>query len=398
MISVNLMNLRTALFHLDEEGTVAFNKLREGKDGLARCGTMDSNEFVLWSTLMPYVSMVPYAGPLLKNIGPTFVIMNRAAFAHFIQSLDKNADYAGNPSVAVIRKQVSDHTIFSTTDRASHGRKREIIKHDFVRIDRCRIEEKVKTWIARMPRNADLNVHDWVTSLVADVFATFIGHTTANATLLRCVSEFQDGASTFGTSSSFESAAFYKGLLCHNPAMEEDDVLTLIKVGFGNIHSMMTSMIRRLASSFEKVRQAIGSDKVSLDLNSASAANRFFVACYALAPPVWIMGRKVGDAPMVVHDVTLPPHTLMLVPWFHLLRAQYGSAFDMDRFTEQDVKTIAPFSVGANSCIGRYLATPLLECVLEQLLQNKIRLISASDEYEGKVFLKQKVSPIICIE
>lgn len=98
---------------------------------------------------------------------------------------------------------------------------------------------------------------------------------------------------------------------------------------------------------------------------------------------------------MNIEGLDLPPYSLVLMPWFYILRRDYGNNFDLNKFTVDDIRNLAPFSLGANSCIGRYLAIPLMESVLSNLLDYELKLIFAKEEYEGKVALKYKNSPVI---
>lgn len=395
----NLMTLHDVLRHLNKKGVEHFKALGEDEHGLARCGMLDTDNFSIWSTTMPFLVHVPLIGPKLQIIGPTYVVTNRACFAAFVLDLDKNADYAGNHSVDIINQQVSPATVFSTPNKDAHVQKRSDVKAYFTKIDRTRINDYVRDFLSDRLKPGDVNVHDLLTDLLTSIFAIFIGcGSAAEAGLVkRCVVEFQEEASKISLTGCSASTPvhLFKAQLCHNRFLSDDDVIALIKVGFGNLHSMLTSLIYRLACDFPTLKARLGSADVSFDLTRDTPSSRFFAACYVLAPPVWLMGRKVGSAPMEVNGVVLPPHALVLVPWFHILRKEYGNEFNMDQFSKGDLDALAPFSTGANSCIGRYLAQPVMECVIQALLEREISLIPTSDDYEGAVFLRHRVSPVI---
>lgn len=403
----NLLILRDVVKCLNEEGVARFAQLGLDEHDIARCGVCDSSNFDIWRTLMPFIVRIPYIGTSIKEAGPFYIITTREGFNRFIRDFDKNADYHGNNSVHVINRQVSPHTVFSTADRCKHAEKRYEIKTYFSSIAYESIDEVVRRRIGLARSLGDVVVHDFVNGLVLEIFRKFIGCTESGVfdyntyVLKSCIDDFQRNSSTISLIPSDPSMSLdhCKALLCANEHIDDDDVIALMKVGFGNIHSMLSSIMFQMATYFDELKEkiALKNDRISLDLNYDTPVNRFFLACYVLAPPVWIMGRKVGYTPMEVDGVNFPPHAMVLVPWFHILRRQYGNEFNMDQFNLKDIHQLAPFSAGANSCIGRYIAIPLIESVIGNLLKYNLELVSAPDGYEGKVFLSYKTSPVIKI-
>lgn len=428
-ISANLVCLKDVLRKLDEDGVHAFSNLGLDEHGIARCGIFDTGNFSIWGTTMPFLSKIPGIGSTLTRLGPTFVVTDKMMFMKFIANLDKNADYAGNPSVEAIRKQVGSANVFATPERKQHQDKRLQIKSHFSKELLDCLPPLVNAFFQhRVKMGEHVRVHDFLNDLIVKVFAQFISGIVTSVDEVTPIEEqirdlildFQDETADIIKFVPKKTRVDKTGLDWTTLAnLESEDTITLMKVGFGNIHSMLSSLIYRLAQNYDATQPQLKAEVVDgrlpVNLNQDTVATRLFFATYQLAPPVWLLARKVGDHPLTVkvrstkvaddeqvnkdkeEEITLQPHTLVLAPFFHMLRMRYGNNFDLHKFTLEEMKTFFPypFSMGCNSCVGRFLAIPLIELVLANMLNYHVKLESASDKYIGAVALRFAESPMI---
>lgn len=67
-----------------------------------------------------------------------------------------------------------------------------------------------------------------------------------------------------------------------NVDIPREDIITLMKVGYSNIHSMLSSLIIRLAENYDDLKEDLinclnDNNKLSFNLNKNNAASRFFL-------------------------------------------------------------------------------------------------------------------------
>jgi len=326
-------------------------------------------------------------------------------FKDIIAQVSKNSIYSGNRSVDIIKRQVSPDTVFSIDDEIRHRKLRTNVMTHFSKIKITDIDKLVDEWLDNVVlKNKELNVHDIVHEIVIHAFRDYLCPGTDLDEIRLCINDF-----LHDTRSLLKTRHNYILNIPDDSLIDHDDIITLMKVGYSNIHSMLSSLITRLAENYDELYpeliDSLENNRLKFNTTKNTAASRFFMATYQLAPPVWVNARKCCKEPVEVklsngNYITFNPHSLILSPNFYLLRHQYGSDFNPDKFKDVKLNQVFPsaFSEGVNSCVGRQLALPIMETVIRKLLDYRIEIIESCDKYVGHVAIKYKYSPVIMVK
>lgn len=198
------------------------------------------------------------------------------------------------------------------------------------------------------------------------------------------------------------SRSLYIQIEAKNKDCGHEMILMLEKVGFGNIHSAISSMIYRIATASTQMMEELKGDIVTEEqhkyLNfNGEYTKKFFFETMRLAPPVWLQARKVGKNSVQINDTKLPPYTLVLIPNFILarhIRKEDPHDFNPDAVNDIERANFNPFSsqTSPNSCVGRYIAVPMMEILFGEMLSNyDLYPVHVTEEYKGKLHCNSKI-------
>jgi len=405
------------------------------ENGIVHMGIADNYSFDLWKVFGANIPGIRhYFGPIIVITDPIHAenLLKLRKNTESDTSHSSDGYCIGNRSANIIQKQVGKCNLFGCDETETHRNLRVALKnslHDLYGSNlspsiRNKLADHIKTWLHNLSQMEQFDLKEAIDTIVSIFFAVVVlGKDPNNINLTEITNLAQNF--THAVSNPFKSklldsfsnddkldsahptfaAGLYPLLEKNYPNSGNEMSIMLEKVGYSNIHSALSSLIYRLATNTDWINKNMLNElnesethfyfDLTTNQNNNSHSKDFFYETLRLAPPVWLQARKVGKHGLQLDNLDkFPPYSLILIPNFILarhMRKNNPHQFDPHSITPEEKKKFNPFSFlsSPNTCPGKYIAIPLIELILGEIIANyKINVISAEENYEGGVALK----------